>query len=121
MAIFQSMKLISLTLLYSLSTSHAKPILSRDANSTTIAFQLTAAHSGPDGINIHLSPLVANGGAFWIESSAKDTSTYCPLKNRTLCPPGKLTEFLGRPGLGEIALVGPITPLHTTIDPGEGE
>ncbi|KAG7008172.1 hypothetical protein G7Y79_00006g017920 [Physcia stellaris] len=72
MAIIQSMKLISLSLLYSLSVSHAKPILPRDANSTAIAFQLTAAHSGPD--------------------------------DRTLCPPGNVTEFLGKPGLGEIAL-----------------
>lgn len=98
------MKLILLTLLSSLLTTHPKPILPFAANST-IAFQLTAVNSGPDGTAIHLHPLVANGGATWSESPIKKTSTYCPLRDQRLCPPDKITEFLGRAGLGGVSLV----------------
>ena len=86
----------------------ARPILPRDANAT-LAFELYASHSGLDGVNVHLLPLNANGGVFWVGGplGEKDTATYCPLVDQTLCPPGYFTQFLGKPGLSGVSMVSP--------------
>ena len=99
-----------MTLLSALALTTAKPILPRDANKT-LAFDLHASHSGIDGMNVHLLPFNANGGVFWVGGplGEKDTATYCPLVNQSLCPPGEITEFLGKPGLSGVSMVSPAT------------
>ena len=95
-----------ITLLSALALTAAKPILPRDAN-TTLVFDLHASHSGDT--HIHLLPLNANGGNFWVGGplGEKDTASYCPIANQSLCPPGELTEFLGKPGLSGVSMVSP--------------
>ncbi|KAL8865251.1 MAG: hypothetical protein Q9174_006987 [Haloplaca sp. 1 TL-2023] len=52
-----------------------------------ITFGAIAARSASP---IHLQSINANGRAFWI---GKNTTTYCPLKPESNCPPGKDTIF----------------------------
>lgn len=49
---------------------------------------LIATHSASP---IHLQSINASGQAFWI---GKETSSYCPLTDQSLCPPGKDTSII---------------------------
>ena len=106
----KSAMLTYIFLLCYLTVGFAKPIVPRQANTTTIRFGLRAVRSGLEFMSIHLYPLEANGGAFWVGGppGVKETSTYCPLVNQTLCPPGKVTQLIANPGLTGVSMVRPI-------------
>ncbi|KAG7001520.1 hypothetical protein G7Y79_00031g066350 [Physcia stellaris] len=70
----------------------AKAILPRQFNYTTTTIRIFAAGSHTV---IDFSYLNASGHNFWI---GKDTASYCPPSNFTLCPAGTVTAFENRFG-----------------------
>lgn len=77
----------------------AKAILPRQVNSTTTTIRVFA--TGSYSV-IDFSYLNASGNNFWI---GKDTASYCPLLNTTLCPVGTDTAFENRFGEDTLSLV----------------
>lgn len=74
-------------------------LLPRQANVTIIHFGIIAIRSASP---IHFASVNANGEGFWI---GKDTSSFCPLANTTLCPPGTDTAFITVPGSDFLGMV----------------
>ena len=86
----------------------AKAILPRQFNYTTTTIRIFAAGSHTV---IDFSYLNASGHNFWI---GKDTASYCPPSNFTLCPAGTVTAFENRFGedtLGMVLHISPFAPL----------
>lgn len=81
----------TISILYSLlPLALASPLAPRQtADNPPSAFGLIAARSGSP---IHLEGVNASGQAFWI---GKETATYCPLTDQTLCPSGTETVLVG--------------------------
>ena len=87
----------------------AKAILPRHANLTATTFRMFAvnSHSVLDFSNVNASET-----RFWI---GRDTATYCPLLNTTLCPAGTdtlLKNTFGEDTLGLVFRSSPFAPLY---------
>ena len=87
----------------------AKAVLPRHANYTATIFRMFSAnsHSVLDFSNVDAAET-----SFWI---GKDTATYCPLLNTTLCPAGTDTLFTNtfrEDTLGLVCHFSPFAPLY---------
>ncbi|KAL8959439.1 MAG: hypothetical protein Q9193_003699 [Seirophora villosa] len=80
----------------------SSPITPReDSSNPRVTFGIIAARSASP---VHLRPVNANGGAFWI---GKETASYCPLTDQSQCPPGNSTVLAAGGGGASMNVIVP--------------